>query len=142
MTLQYLKIEPDAPPPDISALKPFQVVVIIEAEVSADWQALISSWLVKSGCFFMMAWGNNCNSWDDSVDHANLACFDYGEVPDDQFVMTTWHEKEPLNEVFWFSHHCAFHPVLTIENTLLLHIATESKEKKFLSAYAEAKETL
>lgn len=141
MILQYLKIEPEAPLPEISVLRPFQVVVVIEAEISANWQMLVSSWLIESGCLFMMAWGNDCSSWDDSVDLANLARFDYGEVPDDQFVMTTWHEKEPLNKVFWFSKHCTFHPVLRIKNTLLLHIASENKEKEFLSAYADAQET-
>lgn len=100
MTINYLQLQPGAEPPDISALKPFRTVVVIE-ESSSEWQSLVSAWLVKSGCLYMMAWGKDCSGWDDSDDFANLEEFDSGDGPEDKFVMTTWHENEPLKEVFW-----------------------------------------
>jgi len=105
---QYLHIKPETALPDIGALAPFRAVVIVEAVVSPEWQSLVSDWLVRSGCLYMMAWGTNCSSWDDSVDMANVQQFDCGEIPEDGFVMTTWHEKEPLGEVFWFAKNMPF----------------------------------
>jgi hypothetical protein len=85
-----------------------------------------------------MAWGEQCSSWDNSVDDANLKACDYGEIPEHQFVMTTWHEHKSLQEVFWFSKYTAFHPTVDIKNTLLLHISHFSKEDEYLNEYANA----
>ena len=82
--------------PDISNLNPFRAVVAIEETVTQEWQSEVSRWLVESGCLYLMAWGNNCSSWDTSVDIANLEAFDYEDIPEVNFVMTTWHEDEPL----------------------------------------------
>jgi len=138
MAIKYLRIQPEFTLPDISALSPFRSVVIVEDSVTVDWQSLVSAWLVKSGCLYMMAWGKKCSTWDDSVDHANLAEFSYRDIPEDRFVMTTWHAKEPLKEVFWFSKNCADHPVVELLNTLILHVSSYSREKELLSEYADA----
>ena len=136
MIVKYLQIQPDSTLPNISSLKPFRAVVIIEESVTPEWQSKVSDWLVKSGCLYMMAWGNNSSTWDDSVDHANIELFNYEEIPLDQFVMTTWHEKESLKEVFYFSKHSASHSIVKISNTLLLHVAKHGKEQEFLAEYA------
>ena len=78
-------------------------MVILEGDYGADWQDEVSRWLVDSGCLYMMAWGPRCSSWDDSVDWANIGSFGDEEIPDAAFVMTTWHDDEPLDEVFWFA---------------------------------------
>ena len=83
----------------------------------------------------MLAWGNACSSWDDSVDIANLEEFDYGEIPEAKLVMTTWHEKESIKEVFWFAKNNAFHPLVELKNTLLLDIAFLSHKKEYLFKY-------
>jgi hypothetical protein len=70
----------------------------------------------------MLAWGVECSSWDDSVDLANLEAYDFGEIPEESDVMTTWHDDEPLREVFWFAKNSAEHPTVGIENTLILHL--------------------
>ena len=36
-----------------------------------------------------------------NVYHAILTEFDYGDIPDDRFVMTTWHSKQSLSDTFW-----------------------------------------
>jgi hypothetical protein len=86
----------------------------------------------------MMAWGTKCSTWDDSVDIANLEQFDFGEIPDDSFVITTWHADEPLNEVFWFSKNNAFHPTVDLKRTVLLHIAEVDREAELIKSYADA----
>ena len=135
-SVAYLHLKPGAMPSPVG-FRPFKAVVAIEADVLPQWQALVSDWLVQSGCLYMMAWGQDCSSWDDSVDLSNSKPFGSADIPDDQFVMTTWHSDEPLTEVFWFSKHTASHPTIELDQTLLLHIASESREQEFLQRYDE-----
>ena len=137
-SVAYLHLKPGAELPELSPSKPVRMVVVVEAEVSPDWQSIVSNWIVGSGCLYMMAWGVECSSWDDSVDIANLEEFKFGEIPEDRFVMTTWHADEPLAEVFWFSKNNAFHPTVELQRTVLLHISAENREHELLAAYAEA----
>jgi hypothetical protein len=136
-SIAYLQLEPGAPLVSLG-FATFKAVVAVEATVTPQWQSLVSDWLVQSGCLYMMAWGQGCSSWDDSVDIANLERFNFAEIPDDQFVMTTWHSDEPLTEVFWFSKYTASHPTVELRHTLLLHISSENREREFLQSYDEA----
>ena len=136
-SVAYLHLEPGATPSLLGG-RPFKAVVAVEADVSPQWQLIVSDWLVKSGCLYMMAWGLGCNTWDDSVDLANAKPFGLADIPEDRFVMTTWHSDEPLTEVFWFSKHTASHPTVELDQTLLLHISAESREQQFLRSYDEA----
>jgi hypothetical protein len=52
--------------------------------------------------------------------------------------MTTWHEKESLNDVFWFSKNNAFHPTVELQHTVILHISRNNREQELLAAYASA----
>lgn len=136
----YVLLASETEPPEISAFNPFRAVVIIERPVSAAWQARISDWLVRSGCLYMMAWGDNCSAWDDSVDVANLEHFDYGDIPADRDVMTTWHTEDSLDEVFSFAKHLASHPIIDLPQIVLIHISTVCKELEFLQAYDSVKQ--
>lgn len=137
-SVEYVHIEPGTTPPTIGSAKPFRAVVIIESAVSPEWQSSISEWLVKSGCLFMMAWGENCSSWDDSVDLANIEQFKPAEIPASEFVMTTWHERESMEEVFWFFKHNTFHPTVKLRGRVLVHISFRNKQAELLKAYALA----
>jgi hypothetical protein len=112
--------------------------VVIQEPVNEKWQAQVSTWLVRSGCLYMMAWGNACSSWDDSVDIANLEEFNYEEVPEAKFVLTTWHENESLKEVFWFAKNNSFHPVVEMRNTLILDVSVANHEKEYFAEYKYA----
>lgn len=136
--LEYLRITNEGTLPDLSGLKPYKAVVVIETLVEPQRQTAISKWLVASGCLYMMAWGPECSSWDDSVDMANLEGFNFGEIPDESFVMTTWHDSEPLEEVFWFARYSAIHPVIELENTLILHVGETDKSDHFKKAFNNA----
>ncbi|MCP4080405.1 MAG: hypothetical protein GY743_09160 [Planctomycetaceae bacterium] len=111
---------------------------MVEDVVGADRQAEISKWLVESGCLYMMAWGNDCGSWDTSVDIANLEEFDDAEIPDNRLVMTTWHPQETVAEVFWFCKNCAFHPTVDISNDMILHLSPEPSSRKLTDGYFAA----
>lgn len=86
----------------------------------------------------MMAWGKDCGSWDDSVDYANLEAFGREEIPEESFVMTTWHQDEPLNEVFSYSKQLAKHPKVELPNTVILHVAQSAKSQSLVAEYQRA----
>jgi hypothetical protein len=73
----YLHLEPESLLPEI-AHEPIRMVVIVDAEVSSGWHSLVSDWIVRSGCLYMMAWGN-------------IEKYGAEPIPDDGFVTTTWH---------------------------------------------------
>lgn len=41
-----------------------------------------------------------CEAWHDTVDWTVLERFGFGNVPEEHFIMTTCHDKEPLSEAF------------------------------------------
>lgn len=113
---EYLRVTEEGELPVLQISTPYKCIVVIEAEVSVRRQIEISRWLVKTGCMYMMAWGPGCSSWDDSVDLANLEAFDFEDIPDEAYVMTTWHESETLHEVFEFSRrHVDIRPMLVLQ---------------------------
>ncbi len=138
MEVRYLQLTPGTSLPDISEMKPYLAVIVIEEHVDPAWRETVSKWLVKSGCIYMMAWGTDSNEWDTSVDLANIEQFNYGEIPEDELVMTTWHENESLNNLFWQSKNSAEHACVEFSNTLILHISPENKEQEYLAMYSSA----
>ena len=138
MGVTYLHLPAGREPPVLNGLGRFRVVLVLSQEVTDEWQTLISDWLVRSGCLYMMAWGVACSTWDDSVDYASLSASDFGEVPDDQFVLTTWHDSEPLAETLWFAAHVAYHPTVALPDILIVDIGPEEREGELLGAYSAA----
>jgi hypothetical protein len=108
--------------------------------VTTDWQAVVSEWLVSAGCRYMMAWGRDCSSWDDSVDMASIQIYPSNGTAeiDEHFVFSTWHANDPLSEVFWFAKHCADHPALKLGRTVIIDITAQSRSSKLLDAYHDA----
>lgn len=103
-----------------------------------DWRNGIAQWLVDSGCLYAIALGAECEKWHDAVDWANLETFDYGNIPDEKFVMTTWHSDEPMSEALRFAGNFAFHPVVELQRTVILHVATQAKPEELILIYAES----
>ena len=106
MKLDYLHLASGEDIPRAEA-RPFRAVLIAEQAVDDAWRHEVATWLVEGGCLYFVAWGESCEAWHDSVDWAVLERFDFGDIPDDRFVMTTWHENEPLSEALWFAGNCA-----------------------------------
>ena len=135
--IEYIHIKPDLKLPNISQFAPFKGILILEKDTEETWQRLVSKWLIDMGCLYMMAWGIECSSWDDSVDMANLEAFNF-QIPEEKFVITTWHENEKLNEVFWFSKHNAHHPCVELKSTIILHISDSNRTEDLLGRYKSA----
>ncbi len=134
-TASYVHVRPEENLPALAGAGRFKAVAIIEADVSADWQYKASKWLVASGCRYLMSWGRECGSWDDSVNWAAIELFPGRDQPDrsddPDFVMTTWHEGVPLEEAFAFCHFCGFDPDVEFDSAVHVHIA-ESPNADFV----------
>ena len=133
--VEYFHLKSESKLPDFSHYSPFRAVLILEKEVESDWQSAVSEWIVDMGCLYVMAWGVGCASWDDSVDYANLEKSDFENTLDEKFVVTTYHERESLNDVFWFSKNCASHPYVKLDNTIIIHIADRCRPEDILGEY-------
>lgn len=137
-TAIYLHLPAGQTPPLLEGGRPFKAVLVVEQTCTADWQSLVSEWLVRSGCLYMMAWGVDCSSWDESVDYACLEAFGYGDIPEEAFVMTTWHAHEPLEGAFWFASHFAHHSATHLDRTIIVHISIEERRAELLNAFQNA----
>lgn len=99
---------------------------------------MVCRWLVDEGCLYAMTWGTESSEWDTAFDIANIEKYDFGEIPEEGFVMTTWHDAEPLTETMWYAKHNAHHSSIELKSTLLVHVAPAPEKDRLLNAYAEA----
>jgi hypothetical protein len=136
----YIHLKPGNGLPRLAGVSSFKTVVVVDSEVPPEWRAQVSDWLVRSGCRYMMAWGRQCSDWHTSIDEANLALFAYAEIPEDEFVMTTDHKRESLEEAFRFCDRCALHPTVDLHRTYIVHIAPTEKKDELLSIFRAAQE--
>jgi hypothetical protein len=134
----YIQLRPHGELPDLTHLDPFMAIVVIDDHSDEMWRWDVARWLVASGCRFMLAWGKECESWHDAIDDAADEAFDYDDVPPEQTVMSTWHDDEDLEEVFWFARHRASHPALQLANTVILHMAAHGRGEALLEQFADA----
>ena len=136
MSLVYLHLAANSEPPVMAdTVGPYRAIIVVEQDVDPAWRDRISAWLVETGCLFMLAWGNACGDWDDSVDWASLEASGFRDGPENQFVMTTWHDQETLPEVFWFARHCGRHGSVDLPTTLILHIAPKPREMELIALW-------
>lgn len=129
----YLHLPPGSAPPPEPPQAPFKAVLVLEAAADPAWRAEITAWLVQAGCRYALAWGIDCEAWHDAVDDdaalVSIQTDPSGEnLSDDDYVMTTWHADEPLEEVAWFAAHAAHHPSLDLPAILIVHIAAAPDE--------------
>lgn len=137
MPIRYFHLRPNAKPP-VARLAPFRAVLHIDLPVSEEWMGQIAEWLVSSGCLYAMCWGFACEEWHDSIDWAVLKASNFESVPDDRFVMTTWHSDEPVSEVYWFAGHCAYHPDIDLTETAIIHVAHQEQGALVAKAFLDA----
>jgi hypothetical protein len=58
--------------------------------------------LVDCGLIYFCAWGENCESVHDAVDHCDI----HRLQKVDHIIMTTWHKDETLEEAMFFFQDC------------------------------------
>lgn len=135
----YQLVQSDVPIPFPSSLGKHRCLVLAERTVSNEYRDEVSRLLVDNGCLFAMAWGKDCSHWDDSIDNANIAKFFPGDIPVDQFVMTTWHETDTLEEVIRFAKFVAVnsHADEPLNHLLVLDFATEDRADLIREIYEQ-----
>ncbi|WP_299774942.1 hypothetical protein [uncultured Tateyamaria sp.] len=101
--LHYLHVPTDTPVIFPLELDVFRCLLILDRTVSDEFQWELSKQLVAEGCLYAMAWGENCSSWDDSIDDANILEFVDHQIPAKRYVMTTWHPNETLEEALRYA---------------------------------------
>lgn len=134
----YLHLKSGADPADISEFSPYVAVVMAEDDVASEWRSTISRWLVDTGCMYMIAWGKECALWDDIVDWCHMEKYDFGNYPENSFLITCWFSDYTLEEVFEFAKVHVEHPTVELTYTVLLHISNQNDEAIFLKKYADA----
>lgn len=137
-SLRYLRLDPGGALPALDGAGPFRAVVLVRLPVDNDWRNQVSDWLVAAGCLYMLAWGDECTKWDDAVDWAVLDAFDFGPIPHERRVTTTWHEDDSLEELLDFAKRCAFHEIVPLETTWVFDIADVDSEQALQAAWAAA----
>jgi hypothetical protein len=137
--VSYLHLLAGQEPPVMQTDRGFLVILLIEQVAEDEWRSRVGDWLVRTECLYLVAWGHDCEQWHDGVDFAALAAFDFGEIPDDAFVMTTWHADELLSEALWFAAHAASHPTVSLDQTVLIHISPTERSAELIDAFERAK---
>jgi hypothetical protein len=137
LTPEYIWVRPGGAMPELGP-EPYRALLVAKTEAECGWRARFTHHPVATGCMYFLAWGDDCSVWHDCVDAANLAAHDFGDIPDDALVMTTWHQNEPLEEAMWFSHHCASHPDVELQRFHILHLGEQGDPERVLSLYDTA----
>jgi hypothetical protein len=128
--VNYFQINSNIELPSVEEFSPYKAVVIVDLDCEQSWQKKVSEWLVSSCCKYMMAWGKDCSSWDDSVDNAFIQLSGWTELPN---LLTTWHDDEPLSEVFEFCKYSAMHEECELDSTLIVHISDVNQKEIMLN---------
>ena len=137
--VHYRRLGQDRPLPDLRKLEPFRAVLVAETNCPVEFRSTCAGWLVRHGCRYFQSWGVACEEWHDAVDWALLETFHFAEVPEERFVMTTWHENETLNDAFWFAHHSAHHDCLVLNHTVILDLSSTDREQNLIKQYHDAR---
>ena len=117
------------------------LLVINNEHITTDEQVALSAALVESGCRYACCTGNDCSSWDDSIDIAYLETDKDFNPPDERFVMTTWHDNESMESTINFFLNCTqFDDNLFSKRIVLFLGIDEEKKKEVIEAILANKE--
>ena len=108
--------------------KPFVGIVWNNKENFVS-KPLIES-LLKENCKYFLVGGYNCQEWENQADMTR-----YYLNPDnneEEFVMTTSHQDEPLNEVIWFALNNTNFDYHDFKNFLIVQIGQKYSKEEIL----------
>ena len=86
-------------------------VCLLVWDASAEGVGVVSRMaeqLLGSGCVYLCAWGKDCERVHDIFDEVIVGDGTQETSADAPLVMTTCHDREPLDSAIWFFLRCAF----------------------------------
>lgn len=78
------------------------LLAVFDDAIEPTEQGALSDTFVAQGCRYAVCYGHECSTWDDSIDMSFIATDPDYSPPHDRFVMTTWHDDEPIADVAEF----------------------------------------
>lgn len=119
--------------PDFAALEkvslpsPHTVLLIVAdaCSVAADAITRVAERFLSSGLVYVCVWGPDCERVHDIFDEVHIGD---GSTEPSFILMSTWHNKEPLDEAIWFFLQCAFPLDTQIETTSYLAVTVGRKD--------------
>jgi len=82
------------------------LLVVVDPTVTPAERDVVSDQIVGSGCRYVCATAHECSEWDDSVDMSDIARDPEFQPQPETFVMTSWHDGDPLADVVDFAFDC------------------------------------
>jgi len=80
------------------------LVCVVDRSVTDAERQKLSEEIVAARCRYAVCWGHECSSWDTSIDCACIEAAEDFNPPDEDFIVTTWHDKESIEDTleFWW----------------------------------------
>ncbi|HEY5738553.1 MAG TPA: hypothetical protein VIW27_02450 [Gammaproteobacteria bacterium] len=135
--MEYIQVREYGELPEIGQRAPFKAVLAVENAVSRERQREVADWLVAMGGMYIMVCGQDCESWQHAIRHANLERVPLDDMQPQQFVMITMHMYEKLRGVFRYASKHARHTHLKLDNLLTVHIANQNRELEYQNLFGK-----
>jgi hypothetical protein len=135
--LTYLHLAPATSLPPLD-FPPFLAILVVEETVDEMWRFEVCRHLAASNCRYVLAWGSDCEAWREAAEDAFLEAVDYEDVAPERTLLTTAHDDEDVEEVFWFARHRAAHPGLSLDTHVILHVANAPDRERLAEAWRDA----
>lgn len=113
----------------------FRLILVSDTTSPYEWKKAVADLLVNGGCGFAACWGVDCKEWHDAIDDANIDQFPEQDIPDEAFIMTSWHDDETIDEAFWFGKYCARSDSFDMHETVILHHGQIDRENELLELF-------
>jgi len=125
MNLKYLQLS--RPFRFVSPFEGNEFVVLVyvhDQQFTLEEQKQLSDEIVAEGCRYAVCAGHLCSSWDDSVDMADLRRNNMA-INEKTFVMTSWHEDEPLEDIVFHFLNVTWFDCFIPENFLIAVVGSD-----------------
>ena len=76
---------------------------VADPAISEQERTRLAGELIAAGCRYAVCAGIECSLWHDWIDLAYADRVLGRGAPDEDFVMTSWHEGEAVADVLWFA---------------------------------------
>jgi len=113
---------------------------INDKSISNETQRKLSRQFISRGCRYAVCGGYNCEEWHDSIDSV---CIGNNKNSDKNFIMTTWHDDETIDDiVFFFVNNTSYENFIPENFCIVLLGKNLEIKNKILSALEKEKKNL